>query len=266
MKISLCYTTARIGSFDMIFNSAANQAMDKADFEVIVVDDFYDLRAYRVAEAHSRYYSDLNFTHLPPGGAHDYYDNTHGFNTALKAAKGELIAFMIDYTWLDENYLTSHWDFYQKNPGRSQSGFIDRFDFPALDISRLNIAHGWCSIFEKDFNKAFAKEWFSREPVYRERKGGNWTEYGVNIPGDRIYLIGDSIPREVLEALNGLDERYDDGYGVNDIDLGMRANAFGWHFGVNPDCIVKKLGTHDMSQARIPGTYKTVNRPDRSEE
>jgi len=263
MKISLCYTTARIGSFDMILNSAANQDMDKADFEVIVVDDFYALREFRVHQEWQWRYSDINFTHMAPNVAHDYYDNTHGFNTALRAAKGELIAFMIDYTWLEPDYLTSHWDFYQAHPGWSQTGYIDRFNFPALDISRLNMEHGWWGIFERDFNKAFAAQHFGRHPpVYQERKGHIGIVHSnglVEMPGDKIYLIGDTVPRRVLEEINGLDERYDNGYGVNDIDCGVRCNLAGWHFGVNPNCVVKKLGTPELS-VKIPNSGKEKGR------
>jgi len=106
------------------------------------------------------------------------------------------------------------------------SSYFDRYEFPPLDQERLNVAHGQWSVFEREFTPDVALDFFNQhEPTYRERKGGvaNICSDGmIEMPGHYIYLLGDSIPLEVLRALNGLDEAYDSGYGVNDICCGTR--------------------------------------------
>lgn len=253
MKASLILTTARYGGFDVLAHSMWAQTMDRAEFEIVVIDELFDQRRLAL-NLHG-----LNVIHAAPDVWSEVYDNGAGFNAGLRRASGELIVFAVDNMWIPADYLQSHWDFYKAHPGWSMTGYIDRYEFPPLIADEFLELQGQWSIFEDIFDERFADKWFSTHaPVYRERKGGAGIlrdDGLIEMPGDKVYLIPDSIPLAVLKELGGIDERYDGGYGSNDIDLAVRANMIGWHFGLNPSCIVQKLGTPELS-AKIPGIKK----------
>jgi hypothetical protein len=189
---------------------------------------------------------------VKPWRAKDFYDNSAAFNMALSIAEGKLVCFFIDYMWVEPDYLQRHWDFYKANPGWSLSGYTDRFDFPAL---REDAENGLWSMFKEPFDPAYFRR---AQPVYEERKGHHriiHSDGRVEMPGHLIYLIPDSVPMDVLKALNGLDEIYDGAYGTNDICLGVRANLVGHRFLLDPTLIAKKLGVPETSK-NIPGVKK----------
>jgi len=225
------------------------QTMDKADLEVIVVDELFHLRP------DFRHRCAFQCDHMAPWRAKDHYDNSTGFNQALSQARGELVCFLVDYMFVDPDYLQRHWDFYKSHEGWSLSGYIDRYDFPKL---REDAHNGLWSMFAEPFTPT---HFSAHSPVYRERKGGAGilTETCIEMPGEKIYLIPDSVPMAVLRKLNGLDEIYNGAYGVNDIDVGVRANMVGHRFALDPTLVARKLGTPSLS-AKIPGLNKPKTR------
>lgn len=249
MKISVILTTARWGGFDVLHHSMINQTMPHEDFEVVVADELYEHRKDAL-KLHR-----LNVKHTPPHKHVDIYDNSTGFNSALRVAEGDLVVFAVDFMWMPADYLQRHWDCFTSNPGWSLSGYLDRYKFPplCLDGDRSYL------IFEDLFDARFAERWFrENEPVYRERKGGAGIvrqDGKIEMPGEKIYLIPDSIPMSVLKELNGLDEMYNGAYGVNDIDVGVRANMLGHRFMLDPRCVAFKLGVPGVSE-KIPGVSK----------
>ena len=248
MKVSVILTTARLGGLDVLQKSVAQQDFD-GQFETIVVDEFYEDR-----HGLAKKMSFDNFVHLPPKRKCAIYDDSLGINTGLAAAQGELIVVLADYTWAPPDYLTAHWDFYKANPGWSMSCYLDRYPLPPMKGEPYSIERDWWSVFEKDFTS----DWFEgRESVYRERRGciGKVHDDGkVEIPGNQIYLLGDSVPMSVVRELNGIDERYVGGYGSNDVDFGVRANHIGHRWALNPHVRLKKLTL--SGQAQIPGKMK----------
>src|SRR3990167_1915871 len=255
MDISVIETTARFGGLDILFSSMLAQEFD-GDFEIIVSDEFYQERnPYWLGELfrHSTY-RNLNFIHLPPKRPCRIYDDSLGVNTALAAASGELVVILADYSWAPANYLQAHWDFHKANPGWSMSCYLDRYPLPPMKGEPYSIERDWWSVFQGDF----LPEWFDgKEPVYRERRGcvGKVHDDGkVEIPGDYVYLLGDSVPLSVVKELNGIDERYIGGYGSNDVDFGVRANHIGHRWALNPHIRLKKLTI--SHQAQIPGKTK----------
>lgn len=259
MDISVILTTARFGGLDVLFDSMARQTF-KGDFEVVIADEFYDERHAAFRRCDQYWKTDL-FFHLPPKRPCRLYDDSLGVNTALAAASGELIVILADYTWTPCDYLQAHWDFYKANPGWSMSCYLDRFPLPPMKGELYSIERDWWSVFQDDFNPS----WFDgKEPVYRERRGsvGKVHDDGkVEIPGEYVYLLGDSVPMSVVREINGIDERLVGGYSANDICFGMRANMLGWKWALNPHIRLKKLTLSGQNQ--IPGKYKPrVRMPD----
>ena len=134
------------------------------------------------------------------------------------------------------------------------STYLDRYPLPPMKGEPYSIERDWWSGFQEDFEPG----WFDgREPVYRERRGcvGKIHDDGkVEIPGDYVYLLGDSVPLAVIKELNGIDERYIGGYGSNDVCFGTRANHIGHRWALNPHVRLNKLTI--SGQAQIPGKSK----------
>lgn len=255
--ISIIYLTARLGSMDMLFGFVAHQTFP--DFELIIVDHFYEERRQTVELMRRHRFP--NIKHVSPNLKSDVYANSAGWNCGLRLAEGELAIHIVDFVWLPPDFLERHWNFYKKNPGHSLSVFVDRYKYPPFgDLSHEERCT--LSIFQEWFDEGFAERWFVPENlIYQERKGakpedlvaGNYYE----IPGEKIYLLGDSIPLRVMKELNGWDMIYNGGYGSNDIDIGVRANLASWKFVLDPSApTLKKLG--DKSIAHLLPTAPTV--------
>ena len=252
MKISLIYETASLGGLDMLWESVRFQTMLSEDFELIIVDDWHKQRQDALADYLQG--SDLRCTHIPPKQTGVSYHNSASFNTGLALAMGELVIFLVDFVWLPEDFLEWHWRFYQEHPGYSLSAYVDRYKYPPIVDGKLTIFDEW-------FDRAYAEKWLvDGNLIYQERKGGTLNREiarGVyEMSGNRIYMLGDSVPLAVMKELNGWDERYDGGYSCNDLDIGLRANMLGWKFAVDLTApTLKKLG--DKSMAHLLPTIKT---------
>ena len=254
MDISVILSTARLGGFDVLFQSMEAQVF-AGDFEVIVSDQFHEERRALVADEINRRDGTAlrrNFKHLPPKRQCRIYDDSVGINTALAEASGELAVILADYTWAPSDYLQAHWNFHKANPGWSMSCYLDRYPLPPMKGEPYSIERDWWSVF--DGRCPFDPSYFDFvEPVYRERRGsvGKVHDDGkVEIPGEFVYLLGDSVPMSVVRELNGIDERYVGGYGSNDVDFGMRANHIGHRWTLNPHVKLRKLTL--SGQAQVP--------------
>ena len=106
------------------------------------------------------------------------------------------------------------------------------------------------SIFKHDWTEDIANVYFNTVvPQYIETKGGvrnfQVTDELWTLPAMYFYAaLNHSIPRKVLEELNGWDERYDGGYAACDVDIGLRAEYIGHKFMVNPNFYTYKFGSH----------------------
>lgn len=252
IKISIIVTTARLGGLDVLVNTLAQQTMSPNEWELILVDEYWKDRRHLLEGVQ------LPIKHLPPRRITDVYDNSAGFNCALREATGELVTVLTDFVWLYPGYLEAHWSWYQKHPGYSMTSYVDRYVPPLVVLVE---SRKYWSVFAQDFTNEYANYFFQNShPEYKERKGGIVGDplaggWPWEMPGSMIYLLGDSIPLRVLKELNGFDEAYDSGYGSNDIDIGVRANMLGWKFVLNPRSIVYKLGTPTSSRV-LPGVNK----------
>lgn len=114
MKVSVSVTTFRPGYIDSIAASLAAQTMDPKEWELILVDDFYQQRG-RVVEEYLRARI-KNFTYLPPWEAKDYSApaTSRARNTVLMHSRGELIYCICDYSYPNPRCLERHWEIYTK--------------------------------------------------------------------------------------------------------------------------------------------------------
>lgn len=237
----------------MLFNSLLEQSMPQGDFELIIIDDWYEKRWIEAVAK----YPIRQTLHEPPKDTGVSYHNSASFNTGLAMAQGELVVHLVDFVWLPADFLERHWRFYKEHPGYSLSVYVDRYKYPPI----VYPIHDALGIFEQWFNKDFAEYWFKPENlIYQERKGGTVGPQIVpgvfEVPGDKIYMLGDSIPLAIMKELNGWDQCYCGGYGSNDVDLAVRAEIAGWKFAVDMTVpVLNKLG--DKSIAHLLPTIKT---------
>jgi len=259
IKISVVVTSYRMGGLDLLVHSFAQQTLPVAEWELILVDGYWVERKHLLTNL------PFNVKHIKEHKQIPIYSNSTGFNSGLLLAEGELVTFLIDYCWIYPGYLEAHWNWYQKYKTHSMSGYMDRYTPPRLadDSKNFNYNRMW-AVFKDEFTADYADIFFANTPhEYCERKGG---QRGLELapgvyemPGQLVYMIGDSIPYSVIKELNGWDELYNGGYGCNDIDIGVRANMLGWKFGLNPASIIQKLGTPTSSQV-LPGINKLRSR------
>lgn len=252
--ISVVVTTARLGGLDVLFHSARGQEFK--DFEIILVDDYFDLRRGLVGEKAAEF--GLNVLHVK-GPESEIYNNSSGWNAGLRRCSGGRVCFVIDFQWLPPNYLKDHWQFHEKfGDNYTMTGYLDRYPLPPIKNTNVS-PHGlaW-SVFEKEFDNEFATAYFTTEDYeYRERKGGivgpvmEGTDMN-EMPGEFIYAINEAFPMALIKQLNGWDERFNGMYGSNDINLGSRANLLGHKFLLNAGSITQKLGTPATS-GQLPG-------------
>ena len=278
-KVSVIAVTARLGCFDVLVNCMEAQTFPKGDFEVVVVDSFYEERKDFVIDRLPK-----NFRHIGLPEDRPWYDACYANNVGTREAQGELLIYFCDLNWAYPDFVKDHWDVYRTVPGHSMTGYCDRFPIPLLKTGRLGPgferpedAYDWAdvawSIFFDEFTSKFAEWYFnSVEPSYRERKGGiipseptelpsvapEMTFY--ELPADKWYgSLNESIPKAVVEECNGWNEAMDGAYGVADVDLGVRANLAGWKFLVKLDSINRKLGQKSDSGI-IPARNKPQTR------
>ena len=265
MSVSVITSTASLGSLDMLFNSMACQIGGVA-WEIVIADEWYESRSKFLHDYLIHHYRGIPgcacVKHVPIE-KQDYVNHCKGWNTGLRAAEGKLVCFLNDYFWVYPEYIKDHWDIYKTMPGYSMTGYVDRYGWPPLKKSE-RVEDIWWSTFDPEFTPEVAYKFFKENaPIYCERKGD---QKGDSIPGTPYHRLpaafwyaslNESIPMEVLQELNGWDERYDRGYASNDIDLGIRAQVIGWKFLIKPT-INYKIGVQSIPR---PWPVKTIKKP-----
>ena len=251
MRISVVLPTARLGGMDVLFSCLNLQIFSRDDWELVLIDHWYDLRAPIIMKAAQAF--GINVQHVP-APASTIYNNSSCWNAGLRCCRGELICFMVDFMWVPPDYLADHWRFYEQN-GFTMTGYLDRYAPPQLK-SECTIKELAWSVFDQEFNAERAAAYFANnQPEYRERKGGmvgplHPSGYHT-MPWHLVYMIPDSVPLEILKQVNGWDQRFNGMYGSNDINLAYRCELFGHKFLLNPVSISQKLGT-PKSSALLP--------------
>lgn len=227
-KITVLCATCRIGGIDVLFQTLIGQRF--RDFEFILVDRYWRERREEVGELFDK--ADFPITHLPPRKLLSYLDTGVATNTGIALARGKLVCFLADYTYAYPEWLDDHWRVYQEFKGDATFvGYRDRIAPPPLK-EKLDIESCKISCFREPFHPERLDE---LEILYSERKPLSPLEHITGpyseIPwhGFMIYC-NESLPKDILDRVGGLDEEYDGGLGWQDADLGYRAMKAGHRF------------------------------------
>lgn len=220
-KVSVLLATFRIGGMDVIRAGLREQTLK--DFELIIVDTFYRHRHKEVLE----YFSEFDVAHVPPREIKVHGNAGVMFNTGLSLARGDIVFFLGDYTYLQPTTLEEHWKVHEDFQGMgSLVGLRIRFSSPRL---KTDLRPEACPItcFQEEFTIEALEHTAVREQkpaTFQSRLLGNYYEAPWH---DFLLGCNESLPRQLLKDMSGVDEEYDGGTGYQDSDLGFRAVAGG---------------------------------------
>lgn len=262
MKVSVITITYRPGYIDTITQALRNQTMPKDDWELVLVDDLWEIRKEIVARHIGNAF---NFTHIPPREIKDYSATAIAINTGIVHAKGDLLYFSADYMYPHPRCLERHWEIFEKfKPGvlisgplldgintKNQSVWLEAqpvettvevdgkpityhehspaISWPMKPDSHLvqpeNLISIWAEPFIPNWPETCPPDW---------RLGwiGNFqidNNLYVNARGPTWWWLGrnDSGSREVLMAVNGMNETLDGLHGGLDTEITFRLMELG---------------------------------------
>ena len=137
---------------------------------------------------------DINVT-----GEHDL---NASFNKLIKRAKGELIVFYEDYTKIIPDGLERFWKAYKEHPDTC-------FTAPLGKVDKFGDSPRW--------------DW----RVYKQNT--SQTDY-TDCSWNTCELDWGAIPKHILEAIGGFDERLDQWWSCDNLSVGKRAHLLGYKF------------------------------------
>lgn len=140
--------------------------------------------------------------HVEVGLKRRGHDLNAAFNRMIRRSKGELIVFYEDYTKIMPDGLERFWKAYQDNPDTlftAPLGKVDKFgDSPRWD---------WRAV-KQDKNQTDYTDCLSRT----------------------CELDWGAIPKAILYDIGGFDEELDENWSMDNVSIGLRAEALGYKF------------------------------------
>jgi len=233
--------TRRFGSvLPILFNGLKNQSLEKDCWEVIVIDDVPESREAEAKGLAEKYGVNLQYIH--PAKKPSWKSNrniANARNHGLIVAKGKLIVFYDDYTWVPPRYLESHLDTYEIS-GYCLIGAVTAVqwsDNPTEDFTRLPI---------QDIDKrAIQTQGIRPDGAIDSRTLQGYTELR-DCQGSWFYCSNASAPLDKIVEANGFWELADC-TSEEDLILGMMLQRLGckFWFKSNPD-----VNTYHMAHGK----------------
>lgn len=246
--ISVLVMMSRPGGVDITLAGMRDQTFK--DFELIIVDSRYE-RRHKLIEDMAKEYGIERVICAPEHRRNgEWIVAATGFNTAIALARGQLVIILHDFAYAHPGWIEGHLAAHADGIVGLAAADHMNVDLPDVDVAALdhtsNLADrldtdracmqpepsfeatrlGELCIFKRGLFDASwlplpisSKQW---QPGLNElARVNNKPEHGW------ITLTNDSASRDLLLALNGIDERYDHGRGPFDADLGVRIEKAG---------------------------------------
>ncbi|MCP3944371.1 MAG: glycosyltransferase family 2 protein [Desulfobacteraceae bacterium] len=224
LKISVVIPTFNKGAYlKSILPSFCQLNFDDQEFEVIVCND----------GSLSEDYEFIHDLELPFSFTYIFVPNNRGSatarNFAIKKARGNLVVFTDDDTWVDPQFLTKHWQLHQQYSDCIIMGKRKQVYLSDHERSLLNeLKNSFLSlpvIQERASEDIYASA--TKEIIFKDQKSSHWLAAATgNL----------SIKRTILEEQGGFDETFQ-GWGFEDLDLAYRLSKKGFRFCYGPDCL-----------------------------
>ena len=168
MRLSIIIITCRPGGIDVLISGLSRQEFDMRDCEVIVVDALYSRRRELVADKFAQ--AKLRLVHVPPRQRIWPIDACpQARNAAIAKASGELLLFLVDFSFVPPKGLSEHWGVWEHfNKTKAGMG-AHRYLYPPelaytlpeyAPIRRFkpNEQHGVTYAYDEADSRAFARD------------------------------------------------------------------------------------------------------------
>jgi len=249
VKVSIITPTIREGFWDSMAKNIASQT--HKHLEWIIVDDHNEDRSKIAAKYAQKYNLDIKY--IRGDKAKGVYKRTLGLvranNLAWKAAAGELLVWLQDFIYMDEDAIEALVDLYCHN----KDCLIAPVDiyYEAINVDKTN-----------------KEDWFNGQD-YQGKKV--WKNIRVQYHGIRestnpydFELNFGAIPKHILDKLNGFWEFFDEGLGYDNTSICYRALKSGYRLLVDDSIIGRCLNLWQVikgSPLNVSGRERLLNPP-----
>lgn len=243
--ISVIVPTMRVGGIDVLWAGLRDQTLQSKDWELVLVDCIKPWRRDLGLEGAVTMGTHVGFTPQilwmePHGNRFPLNQYCRAMNTGIRAARGKICLFLVDYTVLPQNCLERHVTFHEKNrnsvlmaphrtvecpklcqyyPGYRQSN--EHYTFEGIDRYNDDLRSGlldscnW-SIFDELFS---SREYLKDLPEVDRTVWGH--DPKIEKPAGEcehtfFYCRNESVLRSDLLSVNGFDENLDGSHGYQD--------------------------------------------------
>ena len=253
MKVSIVLPTNRPQGHEYALRALSKQTFPQDDWELIIVDDYYEDRRTQVLdEAMTMGIHHVKVLKSKPNYWRSNRLISNARNTGLIHARGQLIVFLDDFSWVRPRWLEEHWRVYRRGycmvgAGKAveyREGVYDGFDgFPAPTV-------------EEDVGGAFIRN--LAQFKVSDTRGPTPI---VDCSPGWFYTFNASAPLEKIIRINGFDEEFDL-TSEEDIDLGLRLSRAGCKFWYRPeaDCTMFHVDHRsvDREMKKLPRRYREI--------
>ncbi len=212
-KVSVMNLTNRYGGIDILWANMKRQTFK--DWELVLVDGLWREREKEV----KKYINDPRLKYIRQSDKKEgaYTNLAHADNEGFHACDGELIVCLQDYQWVHPEGLEKFWRIYDQYPRGLVTGVGNHYANP-----RPTNPKGLISVFDKTY---------SGRP-----EGLSWEDPRINLERPTLSkadpveweLSWASIPREVINALGGMDEQFDfEGFAWDNTYIAYKAKLNG---------------------------------------
>jgi len=249
IKVSIITPTIREGFWDSMAKNIASQTYK--NLEWIIVDDYKENRE-KIAEKYAKKYN-LDIKYIWGDKAKGVYKRRLGLvranNLAWKASTGELLVWLQDFVYMDEDAIEALVDLYRHN----KDALIAPVDiyYEAINVDKTN-----------------KEDWFNGQEFIGKKA---WKNVRVQYHGIRestnpydFELNFGAIPKHILDKLNGFWEFFDDGLGYDNTEICLRAMKLGYRLLIDDSIIARCLNLWQVikgSPLNISGRDRLLNPP-----
>ena len=228
--ISVSFCTIRSGWLGNTFRALGQQTMDHDLFEFVVVDDYGD-RWSEIEALAEEHHVNVKYLASKPYHWRSNRQLGNARNTGFIHCDGELVVFLDDYSWVEPNFLSTHWSLYKH---------MDRAIIGAVQAVEPNYG----AVTRKDdltpVEGSMDERLKSVQPQWVKDK----------CPPGWFWTFNASASLRSIVRVNGYDEEFDC-TGEDDIDLGQRMARVGqqYLYTADPRIVVYHM-KHNGGQSR----------------
>eukprot|EP00301_Raphidiophrys_heterophryoidea_P027990 c9931_g1_i1.p1 GENE.c9931_g1_i1~~c9931_g1_i1.p1 ORF type:complete len:442 (-),score=105.22 c9931_g1_i1:40-1365(-) len=270
-RISIIFITKRPGGYDFLLHSLHAQKLTGTQYEdtphsqlyeLICVDELAAYRSRRIYEMAR----ELNVPLVavapskPKAAAfmNSHFNIYNAVNTGLLFARGEIVTFVMDYSWLPANYIARTLEFYdQPQHKKSFLAYPEMFfrlmqssmpppsamtDWDSVTLFPENNTQPLSLQFPARFSRGYSRPADLVTDFLGSQPHGFEKQPRINSPQGRDTfweLSFASCPFSALEALNGAEEMWDVGDDSHEANIRLRAEFLGYDLWVDGQTIVE---------------------------